>query len=1079
MSGSNGSTPPLSAVTTLAPPSPFPITSAEPWSSTPLLQPSLPLPFNLTATKSKSATSLPTTAAHAIEALASSLSSHVFVYDDALGSGFGQESLTWGMEGKAAKGWEMQARPGAGLVLLGRLGSPLGGSTSAASQGGVLTAFVGPQGLGLMSQTLAQLPASGEGGKLVLQVPGLSPLPSGAFTPSLYSLTPALSGVPTDSENLAVILSSTPKESVALAAAAYSVKQHIVHVFDHSSARELTALPAPKPLGGDLSLATAFDRLGVKYFDYFGDACAEYVLVCLNTPLAHALKAFLAQTPRVGLLVIRVLRPWDEVTFLSALPNSARHLHVIDHVADTFDRGILYDDVLGTVLSGSGLTHSAVHKVGLLPEKLVEHTSRPAQLIARLYPALPAPASVHAQAQAQAKKLAFYTAPNSTLQETIAHTFLLSSSVSTRLLSAIDAFSHVGGVALHRMLLHRASEDLASVELPVDNLFPIEQDSADFVAVADASLLKTHAVLSSAHPDAQVLINTSWSAEELAASLPPATLAQVEAKHPHLYTFDLRKAADSLIALDAGKEEAQEELETVLQLVAFLRLYLVGAGGETAVDKVVRAIYGSFVAGVALPDVLKAAWGNLHEIVLPKYEPEEKKTNENPLKYFEFNTIAAASVPAAKPAPVPRVSSWHEAAKLLMFRESTLVPSTTDTTEQPTALRPETEERTYLVKCTVNRRLTPVTYDRNVFHLEFDSTGTGLKYAVGEALGIHGWNDEQEVADFCKWYGLDPDQVISVPLPEGSRGARHTRTIFQTLQQVVDLFGKPPKGFYAALALLAKDRPDAMALRFISSAEGASMFKKLSEFDTVTFADVLRMYPSAHPSIEQLVELVGFIKPRHYSIASSQAVVGNRVDLLVVTVDWATPSGPIRYGQCTRYLAALKEGQKVTVSIRPSVMKLPPSDRQPIIMAGLGTGAAPFRAFMQHRAWQKSHGIEVGPLIYYFGSRHRSKEYLYGEEIEAYLRDGVITHAGLAFSRDTNKKVYIQHKMQNDGKMLNTMLAGEDEGVFYLCGPTWPVPDVYEALVKSLVHHGEKKRTEAEEYLEALKEDERYVLEVY
>ena len=53
--------------------------------------------------------------------------------------------------------------------------------------------------------------------------------------------------------------------------------------------------------------------------------------------------------------------------------------------------------------------------------------------------------------------------------------------------------------------------------------------------------------------------------------------------------------------------------------------------------------------------------------------------------------------------------------------------------------------------------------------------------------------------------------------------------------------------------------------------------------------------------------------------------------------DRFAPGSP-RYGQCTRYLAGLKLGQKVTVSIKPSVMKLPPDDMQPIIMAGLGTG---------------------------------------------------------------------------------------------------------------------------------------------
>jgi sulfite reductase (NADPH) flavoprotein alpha-component len=132
---------------------------------------------------------------------------------------------------------------------------------------------------------------------------------------------------------------------------------------------------------------------------------------------------------------------------------------------------------------------------------------------------------------------------------------------------------------------------------------------------------------------------------------------------------------------------------------------------------------------------------------------------------------------------------------------------------------------------------------------------------------------------------------------------------------------------------------------------------------------------------------------------------------------------------------------------------------------------------MQHRAWLTAQNVPVGPLLYYFGSRHRSQEYLYGEEIEAYIEDKVITHAGLAFSRDGKNKVYIQHKMQEDAEMLVRQLSGE-KGVFYLCGPTWPVPDVFEALVGALVKYVGKTEEEAGEYLEGLKEEERYVLEV-
>jgi hypothetical protein len=107
-------------------------------------------------------------------------------------------------------------------------------------------------------------------------------------------------------------------------------------------------------------------------------------------------------------------------------------------------------------------------------------------------------------------------------------------------------------------------------------------------------------------------------------------------------------------------------------------------------------------------------------------------------------------------------------------------------------------------------------------------------------------------------------------------------------------------------------------------------------------------------------------------------------------------------------------------------------------------------------------------LFFFLTKRNR-------EEIEAYLQDGVLSKAGLAFSRDTKKKIYIQHKMNEDGDLLVSLF--EKQGYFYLCGPTWPVPDVYEALVEAFVRKG-KTVEDAKEHIEQLKEDERYVLEV-
>jgi sulfite reductase (NADPH) flavoprotein alpha-component len=220
------------------------------------------------------------------------------------------------------------------------------------------------------------------------------------------------------------------------------------------------------------------------------------------------------------------------------------------------------------------------------------------------------------------------------------------------------------------------------------------------------------------------------------------------------------------------------------------------------------------------------------------------------------------------------------------------------------------------------------------------------------------------------------------------------------------------------------------------------------------------------------------MKRREYSIASSQKVTPNSVALLVVVVGWVDPKGRHRFGQCTKYLSELPIGAPITVSIKPSVMKLPAKSTQPLIMAGLGTGLAPFRAFVQYRAWQKLQGTEIGSVLLYMGSRHQREEYLYGEEWEAYQDSGVITLLGRAFSRDQPQKIYIQDRMRQS---LDDIVQAyiREEGAFYLCGPTWPVPDVTEVLEEAIatnaMTHG--KKVDSRKEIEKLKEELRYVLE--
>jgi sulfite reductase (NADPH) flavoprotein alpha-component len=117
-------------------------------------------------------------------------------------------------------------------------------------------------------------------------------------------------------------------------------------------------------------------------------------------------------------------------------------------------------------------------------------------------------------------------------------------------------------------------------------------------------------------------------------------------------------------------------------------------------------------------------------------------------------------------------------------------------------------------------------------------------------------------------------------------------------------------------------------------------------------------------------------------------------------------------------------------------------------------------------------------MTLYFGSRYRAKEYLYGEELDAFAADGLVT-LRLAFSRDAGSKCYIQHLMAQDGAALAAALDDQTAGAFYLCGPTWPEPDVEAAIAGAFVGFAGLTPAQAAARITALKAAKRYVLEVY
>lgn len=1054
-----------------------------------------------------------------IDKIAYESSSAVFVYESETNAGFGsyaekEANLAHRRGISHTKVVSMQTRAGAGAAIAGYLSESGNSSAQGTIDGKIVSALTNADGFLAMAPSLANLAAATNKRRLVLQVSAASQERE-EISNNYSSILAAASTV---GEDISVVLSAGRQEAVDIASIVSSpfIQGHVAHVFDGAFAgNQLAKLNAPS--NSESRRATLTDALqasGYDNFIYQGPQSPSVLLILPNGSHFEAAKTVLAQADEdtknnLGLIAARVVRPWSDEDLLKLIPSSVETIHVLDEVRVAGLTGILFEDVQSTImsniLSSKGPTpivqpialHSAEHLSANHWNILLNAAATSAhkwQLDLDTIKKMEVK-PFESDLIDQATKLVTFVDQD---QSATAYAGSLFARVfrdrngdvrHSRLLSRFDNFE-AGGLVRHDVLLTTPENAESAAQYPLPIVASGNQSNA--MVIGDLAALKGYNVFGSLRNNGIVLINgPGLNGLELSTRLRAEDKQTLAAKNARVYLLDAPKVVERVYNETSkarggkhriGLNEVPKETASVVVLATVLSKFI--HFNPTAVKALLGKVLGT--APLGNEGVSGIVDGFVSSLQLVAFNSEEWKKSEPvneveasaPVRPTEFHYNAFAPLSdAANLAAEPSAAraTWALPAWQSMFGEA----YNTD----HKSLRPDLPEDNYVLTVTENRRLTPLDYDRNVFHMELSTAGTGLKYEVGEALGIHGWNDADEVRDFISWSGYDPDEIISVAsLTDPNR--YESRTVFQVLQQRLDIFGKPGRSFYEVLSKLATDIDEAKWLRFIGSAEGQSTFKKLSEIETVTYADVLRMFPSARLPLDVLLTEVEAIKPRHYSIASAQSFVGDSVHLLIVTVDWRTPSGSPRYGQCTRYLANLKVGEQVTVSLKPSVMKLPPFTTQPIVMSGLGTGAAPFRAYIQARAVQKRQGHEIGPMIYIFGSRYKHAEYLYGEELEAYEKDGIVKVL-TAFSRDQKHKIYIQNRIEQNQKDILDLLipekgAGEErKGLFTLCGPTDPLPDVQEALIKGYMAKTGKSHADGEAWLEELKEEERAVYEVY
>jgi sulfite reductase (NADPH) flavoprotein alpha-component len=359
------------------------------------------------------------------------------------------------------------------------------------------------------------------------------------------------------------------------------------------------------------------------------------------------------------------------------------------------------------------------------------------------------------------------------------------------------------------------------------------------------------------------------------------------------------------------------------------------------------------------------------------------------------------------------------------------------------------------------RPLSKVGSEKEIRFTAFNLKGSGLSYEVGDALGVYPEN--------C------PDLVEMILKAMGSRGddlvpARDGRIVYSYEALVKDYsITKISDRFAKLLADSASDPSEASTLQALLSNDPDGIF------DNWDVLDLLEQFPSARPSVPKMIEALSPLQPRLYSISSSLKAHADEVQLTVGVVRYSR-AGRVRKGVASTFLAELlRPRQKVGIFVHPSKgFRLPADGNTPIIMVGPGTGVAPFRAFLEDRAAAGSKGKNW----LFFGDQRRDYDFLYEEELEGYRKSGVLTRLDLAFSRDQEKKIYVQQRMKEAGAELWAWL--EAGAHFYVCGDARRMAlDVDHMLHAVIAEHGKMSPEKASEYVKSLSKAKRYQRDVY
>ncbi|MBC7720990.1 MAG: sulfite reductase, partial [Pedobacter sp.] len=353
-----------------------------------------------------------------------------------------------------------------------------------------------------------------------------------------------------------------------------------------------------------------------------------------------------------------------------------------------------------------------------------------------------------------------------------------------------------------------------------------------------------------------------------------------------------------------------------------------------------------------------------------------------------------------------------------------------------------TTKKIYTGTIAANINLNATGSNKQTHHIEI--IAEDVEYECGNSLGIIPENDLETVTEILTIVGISRSKIIAFK--------KESDTILNLLTKKINITYLQENTIKKYAAIIQQEIP-------------------IVRMDLL---DLLRIYPLKNTEqFEEVIGILNAIPPRLYTIASSPTAHNGEVHLTVAK-DVFEIDGVQKFGLCSRFLTLQKNDTQLNFFIQPNKRFKLVEATKDIIMIGPGTGIAPFRSFVAERDATGASGRNW----LFFGDQHFTTDFSYQTEWQNWFSTGVLTNISLAFSRDQQEKMYVQHRMLEQAKELYEWI--ESGAIIYLAGTKNPMgKDVEHTLVQIIKEQGNKTNEEAAQYFEKMKDELRFMEDLY